>query len=159
MRNVALASPDGVSYVLNILAVVGLVFLYIAGYTLCKNRGYQMAWMGAIPPINEYALGGVADNISYYRGKKTHFRIWMLAGNLSLVLVAILLAMALTGFRVVCQVFRFIALYHIYRDDAPPNAVVFLVLSVLFASVNLDEIFLFVIRNKYSTSLPYAPRS
>lgn len=165
-------------------SLVGLVFLCIAAYTLCRNRGYSYAWMGAVPVLNGYALGGVADHIQSCYGKRTHYRVWLLVGNIldfiSLFIYAgwllnfiwafltgntsaalfylplgTILAFAVMGGAITCRVFRYIALYHIYRDYSPRYVALFLILSILFGGLGIEGYFLFALRNKPSASLAY----
>ncbi|WMJ21857.1 hypothetical protein RBG61_07540 [Paludicola sp. MB14-C6] len=68
----------------------------------------------------------------------------------------LLLYFALIILYLVACVFKFIASYQIYCDYDPNNAVLYLILSIIFRAIILQSIFLFVIRNKPSLSIYYA---
>ena len=62
-------------------------------------------------------------------------------------LVSILVIIALFVVEIIYMVFQYIALYNIYKSYARSNAVVFLVLSILFAPIT-TTIFLLMIKNR-----------
>jgi len=53
------------------------LFEAIGTYRLSKNRGFDKPWMAFIPVASAWVLGGVADNIHYYYGKETRWRVWL----------------------------------------------------------------------------------
>lgn len=55
----------------------------IALYDLSRRRGYKNAWLSFIPVVNSYVLGGISDNISLFRGKKSTIKVWLLAANIA----------------------------------------------------------------------------
>lgn len=153
----------------------------IALYGIAKNRGYDKPWLAWIPYANKYLMGAVADDINYRKGKSTSFRIWILigsvvAGGASVIFGAVqsmrliemiqtmsadlyaaqALAMSfgsliISLLSVAYAIVYYIVLYRIFVDYVPKNAVLFLVLSILF---NVTEpFFLLSIRNKPSASV------
>lgn len=158
--------------------VIGLVLYIVQAigvYRLSKNRGYRHAWLAFVPIVNNYVLGGIADNVNACYGRKSSWRIWLLllpllscvfglAVGLSigasvqivrmetlvpLMLLPVLLCWAIS---VTTSVLTYIVLYRVFRDYTN-LAVLYLVLSIFFGVT--QPFFLFSLRNKPSASLAY----
>lgn len=152
----------------------------IALKKLSENRGYEKGWLAWIPIANNYLLGSIADSIEAYNGKNKSYRkimLWLsiapaasgvlmfltvilgvVLGNSSspessfiIVPIMVILYMALLAGTIALAIFGYIVLYKIYKDYAPDNAVIYLVLSIF---VNVTAPFLlFSIRDKASVSM------
>ena len=157
-----------------ILLVLG-IFETISLYTIAKNRGIKNAFLAFNPIGDYYILGKIYDDISATMNKKTGYAVRMAVlsavsltaavfacvffsmslvmgytGGMSAPFIALAISFALVmiGCFVAASVFMFISLYAIYREYAPSNAVLFLVLSVLI--IVTMPFLLFSIRNKKS---------
>ena len=170
-----------------LIMAVFYIFEAIGLYQLSKRRGYRSPWIAFIPVVNNYVLGGVADNINVRYGRQSYWRSGLLiAGILNFISKTVYLTYIITqlddfifaieyaspytlgtivgkwiamgiissmisiGFLVV----QAICLYKVYKDYAPKNAVVFLVLGLLFG---IAPFFLFAIREKPSVSMGGSP--
>ncbi len=71
-REILTSLSSGYGILCYILGSIGL-------YTLSQRRGYRFSWQAWVPFVRDYALGNMADNINYCRGKPTRLRFWMLA--------------------------------------------------------------------------------
>lgn len=149
-------------------------------YAISKRRGYRRPWLSFIPVANVYLLGAVADNISYCKGKKRHFRyalavlsaipflLGALQGSLSRNLLydlyaitgqavptasltaTLLLLLCGVLLRAVNAIVTWIVLFSIYRDYQESRAVLYLILTIL---LGLHPFFLFTLRRRPSASL------
>lgn len=154
-----------------VLAYVAVCYIFnsIGLYTIAKNRGMKNPFLAFIPIANSYYLGKISDDINATMNKKSSNAIWLLVLNiiffvLDFVYIIISALTALTGSyavmggialiyllllaaNVTYSVFSYISLYKIFKEYAPENSVLFLVLSILFG---INAFFLFAIRNKKS---------
>lgn len=169
-----------------IIALVFYLFGAIGLYKIAKNRGDRQAWLAFIPVACNYTLGGVADNINGYKGKKSSFRfILLILGIISAIggtvalssmisaLMTVMTAafggadhqimMALIGrfggvmlvslISLTLTILVYIVHYKIYTDYSPSNAVLFVVLEILFG---IAPFFIFAIRNNTPQTLAQA---
>ena len=121
-------------YVLNSLGI----------YRLAQNRELENPWLAWIPIVNLYLIGELTGNTMWgIKGSK-----WILC--LSPIVIPLI---ALTGIGVIIAailnciyvVYYFMILYRLYRIYNQSNAVLFLILAIIFPFTR--PIFNFVIRN------------
>lgn len=153
-----------------IFSVASYVLHSMGLYTIAERRGLRHKWLAWLPVGNVWLLGSVSDQYQYVaKGKVTNRRKIMLALSIAGIAVyigwligiigsaiagyvgAAVLGMALgwllfVGVMITLSVFQFIAYYDLYRSCQPSNAVLYLVLSIIF-SVTVP-FFVFFIRNK-----------
>ena len=145
----------GFSLVMYVLNAVGL-------YRVAKRRGIHHPWLAWIPIGNSWLLGSISDHYQYVAKQKVTSKrkillilnlcligcLFVLAGgviaivlsagsnmNASVVLGVVLLLIAylgMMGLAIAITVFCYIAYYDLFRSCKPGNAVLFLVLSILF---------------------------
>lgn len=136
--------------------VVVYVLQALALQTMAKRRGIANAWLAWVPVGSSWLLGAIADDINARRGKKTSYGILLLVvtaagmgAGFSLFLIPFL-GLFSGLFSVAVMVVYYIALYEVYRDYAPRNAVLYLVLSIL---LGIHWVWLFLLREKRPLSL------
>jgi hypothetical protein len=145
----------GFSIVMYVLNAVGL-------YRIAKRRGIHHAWLAWVPIGSNWLLGSISDHYQYVAKQKVTSKrkillilslcligcLFVLAGgvvaivvaagssmNASIALGVVLLLIAylgMMGLAVAITVFCYIAYYDLFRSCKPGNAVLFLVLSILF---------------------------
>lgn len=145
----------GFSLVMYVLNAVGL-------YRIAKRRGIHHAWLAWVPIGCNWLLGSISDHYQYVAKQKVTSKrkillilslcligcLFVLAGgvvaivvaagssmNASIALGVVLLLIAylgMMGLAVAITVFCYIAYYDLFRSCKPGNAVLFLVLSILF---------------------------
>lgn len=150
--------------VLAVMAAAALAYVLraLSLHTMAKNRGLENAWLAWVPVGCNWLLGQIADDINRRQGKKTNYSLVLLvlsaaaaAGGFSLVLLP-LSALFSAALSIAVSVVYFIALYDIYQDYAPKNAVVFLVLSIL---LSLQWLLLFILRDRLPLTLNGDPQN
>ena len=125
-------------------------------YTIAKRRGLQNVWLAWVPVGSSWLLGAVADDVNARRGKKTCYSILLLVASAvcmgSGVSVFLLPFLGLFSglFSIAAMVVCYIALYDVFQDYAPGNAVLYLVLSIL---LGIRWLLLFLLRKKQPISL------
>ena len=114
-----------------VFAAATYVLRSIGLYTMAKNRGIENAWLAWVPVGNSWLLGQIADEVNSRQGKKTNYSLILLvltavtaAGGFSLVLLPFS-ALLSAPLSLAASVVYFIALYDVYQDYAPKNAVFF----------------------------------
>lgn len=145
----------GFSLVMYVLNAVGL-------YRIAKRRGIHHAWLAWVPIGCNWLLGSISDHYQYVAKQKVTSKrkillilslclivcLFVLAGgvvaivvaagssmNASIALGVVLLLIAylgMMGLAIAITVFCYIAYYDLFRSCKPGNAVLFLVLSILF---------------------------
>ena len=145
----------GFSIVMYVLNAVGL-------YRIAKRRGIHHAWLAWVPIGCNWLLGSISDHYQYVAKQKVTSKrkillilslclivcLFVLAGgvvaivvaagssmNASIALGVVLLLIAylgMMGLAIAITVFCYIAYYDLFRSCKPGNAVLFLVLSILF---------------------------
>ena len=157
-----------------LLGIASWVLSAVAIYVIARRRGLTKPWLAWVPVVNVWLLGSLSDQYQYVvKRKNTSRRKWLLALNLvkpvlgalvtgfgiaafapgayygvdwQAAMVAVGFALPMAVAAVAAAVIRYIALYDLYRSLDPANAVLFLVLSILF---NITEpFFLFFNRDK-----------
>lgn len=148
----------------------------LAIYVVSVRRGLRKPWLAWIPVVNCWLLGSLSDQYQYVvKEQNKAKRKWLVVLsilNAVLVLMLIILCIAAVSMLIVNEaeqilglvvallglllplaavsiaycVIRYMALYDIYRSMDPNNAVLFLVLSVLFKPT--EPFFLFFNRDK-----------
>lgn len=128
-----------------IIGIVCYVFNSLSFYQMAKNRNMDNAWLAWIPIAKTYLMGKIIN-------EKVAFGSWVIpyahvflplfpiaAGFLSMI--------PYIGwiFTIASGVYYYAALYRLYRMYKPENAVLFLVLSIIFAVT--QPFFLFSMRN------------
>ena len=156
-----------------LLGIASWVLSAAAMYVIARRRGLDRCWMAWLPILNVWLMGSLSDQYQYVVKRKiTNRRKWLLAlellkpvlyagmicfGVSALVssgygiywqdaMVAVGFALPLAVAAVAAAVIRFIALYDVFRSLDPDNAVLFLVLSILFGIT--EPFFLFFNRDK-----------
>ena len=157
-----------------LLGIASWVLSAVAIYVIARRRGLTKPWLAWVPVVNVWLLGSLSDQYQYVvKRKNTSRRKWLLALNLvkpvlgalvtgfciaafapgayygvdwQAAMVAVGFALPMAVAAVAAAVIRYIAMYDLYRSLDPANAVLFLVLSILF---NITEpFFLFFNRDK-----------
>lgn len=159
-----------------LFSIAAYILTAMALYTISRRRGLTNAWLAWIPVANVWLLGSLSDQYQYVvKGQDKTKRKWLLILNILkaalLTMVAILavvaagsliagepseimgLVVALLGLvlplcavTITLCVIRYMALFDIYRSVDPGNAVLYLVLSILFGPT--EPFFLFFNREK-----------
>ena len=159
-----------------LFSIAAYILTAMAIYTISRRRGLTNAWLAWIPVANVWLLGSLSDQYQYVvKGQDKTKRKWLLILNILkaalLTMVAILavvaagsliagepseimgLVVALLGLvlplcavTIALCVIRYMALFDIYRSVDPGNAVLYLVLSILFGPT--EPFFLFFNREK-----------
>ena len=159
-----------------LFGIASYILTALAIYTISRRRGLNKPWLAWIPVVNCWLLGSLSDQYQYVvKGENKSKRKWLIALNIlkaALWLLLIILAVFAAGmlifndsaeiigllvallglllpFAVVTIAFcviRYMALYDVYRSLDPGNAVLYLVLSILFSPT--EPFFLFFNREK-----------
>lgn len=159
-----------------LFGIAAYILTALAIYRISCRRGLNNPWLAWIPVVNCWLLGSLSDQYQYVvKGENKSKRKWLIVLNILksvlMTLVVILavvtagslfadhpsevigLVVALLGLVVplaaviiaLCVV-RYMALYDVYRSLDPANAVLYLVLSILFSPT--EPFFLFFNREK-----------
>ena len=145
-------------------------------YTIAKRRGIHHPWLSWLPIGNMWILGSISDQYQYVAKGKIRNRRKVLLGMMIAIEVlsvlysvtnvammigiasegsgmvgasaagAILLYAVLLIVAIVASVFQYIALFDLYKSCNPDDAVLYLVLSILF-SISMP-VFMFISRKK-----------
>ena len=159
-----------------LFSIAAYILTAMAIYTISRRRGLTNAWLAWIPVANVWLLGSLSDQYQYVvKGQDKTKRKWLLilnilkavlltmivilavvaAGSLfanqlseimGLVVALLGLVLPLCAVTITLCVIRYMALYDIYRSVDPGNAVLYLVLSILFGPT--EPFFLFFNREK-----------
>ena len=159
-----------------LFGIAAYVLTALAIYTISCRRGLRKPWLAWIPVINCWLLGSLSDQYQYVvKGENKSKRKWLIVLNVLkavLWLLLIVLAIVAAGMLIVDDtremigmviallglilpfvaviiascVIRYMALYDVYRSLDPANAVLYLVLSILFSPT--EPFFLFFNREK-----------
>ena len=159
-----------------LFGVAAYILTALAVYTVSSRRGLKHPWLAWVPVVNCWLLGSLSDQYRYVvKGENKSKRKWLLVLNilkaalasmltvLAVVTVGTLivshhsdamgavvavlgLAMPLIAVTIALCVIRYMALYDVYRSMDPANAVLYLVLSILFSPT--EPFFLFFNREK-----------
>jgi len=159
-----------------IFGIATYVLTALAIYNISSRRGLRNPWLAWIPVANCWLLGSLSDQYQYVvKGENKAKRkwliilsilrviLWLLLIVLAIVAVALLIVdetsdtigllvavlglfLPLTAVLIAFCVIRYMALYDVYRSLDPSNAVLYLVLSILFNPT--EPFFLFFNREK-----------
>ena len=159
-----------------LFSIAAYILTAMAIYTISRRRGLTNAWLAWIPVANVWLLGSLSDQYQYVvKGQDKTKRKWLLilnilkavlltmivilavvaAGSLfanqlseimGLVVALLGLVLPLCAVTITLCVIRYMALFDIYRSVDPGNAVLYLVLSILFGPT--EPFFLFFNREK-----------
>lgn len=159
-----------------LFGIAAYLLTAIAIYAISRRRGLRKPWLAWIPVVNCWLLGSISDQYQYVvKGENKSKRKWLIALNILkavlwlLLLVLVIFAVGtlivnetaeMLGFLVAMLglvlpfvaviiafcVIRYMALYDVYRSLDPANAVLYLVLSILFSPT--EPFFLFFNREK-----------
>ena len=160
----------------SLFGLAAYILTSVAIYTVSRRRGLNKPWLAWIPVINCWLLGSLSDQYQYVvKGENKSKRKWLIVLNVLkavLWLLLIVLAIVAAGMLIVDDtremigmviallglilpfvaviiascVIRYMALYDVYRSLDPANAVLYLVLSILFSPT--EPFFLFFNRDK-----------
>ena len=162
-------------FVTLVYSVVHYVLHSIGLYTIANRRGIHHSWLAWIPVGNLWLLGSVSDQYQYVvKGKIKNRRkamLWMYialfavslvwsiltmvnafsantleTANAGAVIGMIVSVLAVAVLTILITVFQYLAYYDLFVSCNPNNAVLFLVLSIVFP-VTLP-FFVFVCRKK-----------
>ena len=152
-------------------AITAYILNGIALSAIAKRRNIRNSWLAWVPVGSTWLMGCIADQYQYVvNGKITKRRtilLWLSVASFLLafsdlpldltglllpelmVVISVLsffIAMASWAVSIALAIFTYIALYDLFRSCNPKNAVLYLVLSIVF---NITQpIFLFINRNK-----------
>ena len=159
-----------------LFGIAAYILTSLAIYTVSRRRGLKNAWLAWVPVINCWLLGSLSDQYHYVvKGENKSKRKWLVVLNilkaaLAMMLIALALvtagalivdhhsdvmgavvaviglALPLIAVTIALCVIRYMALYDVYRSLDPANAVLYLVLSILFSPT--EPFFLFFNRDK-----------
>lgn len=159
-----------------LFGIAAYILSAMAIYTVSCRRGLNRPWLAWIPVVNCWQLGSLSDQYQYVvKGQNKSKRKWLVilnilkaamllmlvilgavtAGSLfvnhpsevmGLVVALLGLALPLCAVTVALCVIRYMALYDVYRSMDPNNAVLYLILSILFSPT--EPFFLFFNREK-----------
>lgn len=159
-----------------LFGIAAYILTALAIYRISCRRGLNHPWLAWVPVINFWLLGSLSDQYQYVvKGEIRSRRKWLLSLNILktviMMMVVILgvvtagtlfanhpsevmgLAVALLGLVlplaacvIALCVIRYMALFDLYRSLDPGNAVLYLVLSILFSPT--EPFFLFFNRDK-----------
>lgn len=131
--------------VLLIIGIVIYIFSSISLYTMAKRRGMNRPWLAWIPIANSYLMGKLVN-------EKVVFGSWVIPYAHVLLPVLPLVCGLLSRipyigwlFLIVSLVYSYVAIYRLYRLYKPQNAVLYLVLSIIF--IITQPFFMFSMRN------------
>lgn len=153
-------------FLIGLFYLPGYLLTGIGLYSIASRRGIERPWLAWVPMLNIYILGCISDQYqAIVRGKNKNKRTVLLSLILALLIAffamhvmapsaeasADLLPFLLIFVPAWCAcaalvVIAFIALYDIYVSCDPKNAVLFLVLSIVFSVT--QPFFLFACRKK-----------
>lgn len=159
-----------------LFGIAAYILTSLAIYTISRRRGLRKPWLAWIPVINCWLLGSISDQYQYVvKGENKNKRKWLIGLSILqwvLGLISVILILVTVGFLIANNVFdvaghivgmlglvlpliavaialcviRYMALYDVYRSLDPSNAVLYLVLSILFSPT--ESFFLFFNREK-----------
>ena len=159
-----------------LFGIAAYILTALAIYTISRRRGLRKPWLAWVPVLNCWLLGSLSDQYQYVvKGENKSKRKWLIVLNVLkaiLWLLLIILAIVAAGMLIVDDtremigmviallglilpfvaviiascVIRYMALYDVYRSLDPGNAVLYLVLSILFSPT--EPFFLFFNRDK-----------
>jgi hypothetical protein len=154
----------GIAVLLIALAFLAVFYVFesLGLYTLAKRRGIPTPGWAWVPIGNLWIMGKLADQYDeMVKGKSMKFSqilLWLGVGIAAVSCIvfpfAIFLAFLIPVASIVLLVFYYLALYRIYQSCSPDNAVVFIVLSIIFPVIM--PFVLFALRNR-DTGLPFIP--
>ncbi len=156
--------------------IASYIFQSLGLYTIAKRRGIYNPWLSWLPFGSMWILGSISDQYQHVaKGCVKNRRKILLGLTIAMVAVMLLMyagmfgmalgvvgemeAVAATGgvvtvlaavgflvITVIAVVYQYIATYDLYASCEPNNAVLYLVLSILFSVVM--PVFIFVCRKK-----------
>lgn len=154
-------------FALTILAVT-MAVTGLGLWTMARNAGVPYAWTAFLPVGNGYVTGMLADRSRYFytgRAPRLGLAFWLpVLQTLAIVGGLGFFGVALTGFPSLFYVLFFCciswggigsvvlnlyAVYYVFKDYAPDNALLFTVLGLLF---NIHWVFFLVERNSVPVS-------
>ena len=116
-------------------AIVSYVFESLAWYKIAKKRNINNPWLAWIPYAGGFLIGKIGDY--YYDreiGKNYHFSIWiicLLAGGTIAPFTIFLIFLAPLAL-IAASVLEYICLYKFFKNVTPDNAVLLIVLCIIF---------------------------
>lgn len=152
------------------LSMVSYVLQSLGLYTIAERRGIRHSWLAWVPLGNLWMLGSISDQYQYLaKGKIKNRRKVMLGLSIGLVVVyliwfvglmmsafageeyvtvllMVLGIIALFTVAIILTVLQYMAYFDLYSSCQPSNAVLYLVLSIVF-SVTMP-FFVFFCRKK-----------
>lgn len=139
-----------------IVAVIVGIILYILAsiglYTMAKNKGLNNPWMAWIPYLRNYKFGEILNDKVSIAGLVIPAARWIMV--IAPIVVSLLgsfrsdsgvVSTLITIVAIVYYIYLMAANYRLYKLYKPESAVVYTVLTVIFAF--LGSIFTFTLRN------------
>lgn len=129
-----------------VLGLVYYIFSSLGYYTMAKNKGVDNAWLAWIPIGRNYIMGRLVNNVvpmgSIMLPNAQIFLMIMPVAS------AVLAAVPVLGviLSLVTAVYFYLALYRLYKLYNADKAVLFIVLSIIFAIT--IPFFIFSMRNR-----------
>ena len=142
--------------------IVSYVLGAVGMYRIAKRRGIHHPWLAWIPVGNCWLLGSIADHYQYIAKQKTTYRrrvllilniiavasgfllglttslseSFMTGSAVGILMIAftVIASLAAIGVAIANAVFCYIAYYDLFRSCKPNNAVLFLILSIVFSA-------------------------
>ncbi|MGL4283041.1 hypothetical protein [Eubacterium aggregans] len=128
-----------------VIGIVLYVFTALALYTMAKNKGIEYAWLAWIPVANGYVMGEVMDDKVAIGSSVIPYAKWiLLLGSIVTGLLA-MIPYIVWIFSILYLVYYYCAIYRLYKLYKPDNAVLYLVLSIIFGITM--PFFIFSMRN------------
>lgn len=159
-----------------LFGIAAYILTALAIYTVSRRRGLNNPWLAWLPVVNCWLLGSLSDQYQYVvKANVKSKRKWLIVLNIlkaALAMMLVVLALVTAGaliadhrsdvmgavvavlglalpfvaVTVALCVIRYMALFDVYRSLDPANAVLYLVLSILFSPT--EPFFLFFNREK-----------
>jgi hypothetical protein len=127
--------------------IIGIGFYILLGfglYTMAKRRGIANPWLAFIPFGTQYIMGALVGEVQISSVKLDAKLALPISFAACVVIGAIPLIGALAVLAI--MIFFYMVVYKIYEAYKPDNAVLYLVLSIVFSGFAMPIIF-FMIRN------------
>lgn len=162
-------------FIASAISMASYVLQSLGMYTIADRRGIRHSWLAWVPLGNLWILGSISDQYQYLAkgniknrrkvllglsiGFFLFYIVWIVAMIVGLILteglageavagilLIVLGALLMVAMAIAMVVYQYLCLYDLYSSCNPSNAVLYLVLSIVF-SVTMP-IFVFVCRKK-----------
>ncbi len=135
-------------FVLVIIGIVLYVLMAVGLYKIASNRGIENPWLAWIPVANMYLLGKIVKSVSIGGWEVPSIELVLPLAPIALGIISIIPVLGqiiyTLGIIAYAVVFFFV-LHKLYSTYRPQQAVLWLVLSIIFSF--MISIFIFILRN------------